>query len=172
MKKLITPLTLKDLMGIKAGEKVLLSGTIYTARDAAQKRLLAEKTFPSFLKNQILYYAGPAPAPKGFACGSIGPTTSSRMDAYTPAILEKSNFIMLIGKGQRGKAVKEAMVGKAVYMAAVGGAGALAAQCVKRCEAVLYPDLGAEAVYKLEIEDFPLFTAIDWEGNDIYDRKK
>ncbi|ACC97858.1 Putative fumarate hydratase [Elusimicrobium minutum Pei191] len=171
MIKLKTPLTVKDLKKIKTGDSVLLSGVIYTARDKAHKQLLEEKVFPSFLKGQIVYYAGPAPAPKGKVVGSIGPTTSGRMDKFVKQILSKSDIIATIGKGMLSAEAKEAMVGKAVYFAAMGGAGALIAQCVKKCECVLYKDLGAEAIYKLEVENMPLIMAFDLYGSDIFWRK-
>ncbi|WP_428897542.1 fumarate hydratase subunit beta [Parelusimicrobium proximum] len=168
MIKLKTPLTLKDLSGLKAGDEVLLTGTIYTARDAAHKKLLAEKEAPPFLKGAVLYYAGPSPAPKGRPSGSIGPTTSARMDKYTPQMLEKTGIIAIIGKGGRSEGVLKAMRGRAVYMLAVGGAGALIGQTVKKSKAVLYPELGAEAVYELYVEDLPLFTGFDLDGKDIF----
>ncbi len=172
MIKLNTPLTLEQLKTLKMGEQVLLSGTIYTARDAAHKRLLEERVFPAFLKGQIIYYTGPTPTPKGKVTGSIGPTTSGRMDKYTPTLLKKSGIMALIGKGVRSAEVKAAMKGRAVYFAALGGAGALIAKCVKKNEIVLYKDLGAEAVYKLEVENMPLTVALDLEGKDIYKRGK
>lgn len=170
MIKLKTPLTLEQLKPLKAGDQVLLTGTIFTARDAAHKRLNEEKNFPAFLRGQTIYYAGPTPAPPGHVSGSIGPTTSGRMDKYTPTLLKKSGIISLIGKGYRSADVKAAMKGRAVYFAAIGGAGALMAMRVKKNNAVLYKDLGAEAVYKLEVENMPLTVALDLRGGDVYER--
>ncbi|WP_424243931.1 fumarate hydratase subunit beta [Elusimicrobium posterum] len=171
MINLKTPLTLKDFKNLKTGDQVLLTGIIYTARDKAHAKLVTEKKFPDFLKGQIIYYAGPAPAPKGMPVGSIGPTTSGRMDKYTPQILQKSGIIAVIGKGVRSAEVKKAMRSNAIYFAAIGGAGALYAKCVKKCEPVLYKEFGPEAVYKLEVENMPLTVALDLKGNDIYRRE-
>lgn len=171
MIKLNTPLKMSDLKKLKTGDEVLLSGTIYTARDAAHKRLLDKTQNTNFLKGQVLYYTGPTPARKGRAVGSIGPTSSYRMDKYTPALLQKSGIFAIVGKGQRNAEVKKALKGKAVYFAALGGLGALMSERVKKCDVLLYKDLGAEAVYKLEVKDMPLTVALDLAGNDIYERK-
>lgn len=157
---------------LRAGQRVLLSGRIYTARDAAHARmaLALEKgeALPVDLKNEIIYYTGPCPPQPGKVIGSCGPTTSSRMDAYTPLLLE-NGLIGMIGKGDRGDAVIEAMRRcGAVYFAATGGAGALLSRCVTQCTCVAYEDLGTEAVYRLHIKDFPLIVAIDAAGNNLY----
>ncbi|MDR0291924.1 MAG: FumA C-terminus/TtdB family hydratase beta subunit [Elusimicrobium sp.] len=170
--KLKTPLTLADLKKLKTGDNVLLSGVIYTARDKAHAKLLSEKTMPAWLKGAIIYYCGPTPPPPGAVTGSLGPTTSGRMDKFTPQMLSKSGIIATIGKGGRADAVKTAMRGRAVYFAATGGAGALLAQTVKKFECIMYPELGAEAVYKLEVENMPLTVALDLKGKDIYRRDK
>ena len=171
--KIETPLTEKTALSLNAGDTVLISGTIYTARDAAHKNLIEliqlEKPLPIELKDQIIYYVGPAPAKPGEIIGSAGPTTSSRMDAYTPALLEKTGLRGMIGKGYRSKSVFEAIEQhKAVYFAAIGGAGALLASCIKSCEVVAYPELGSEAIHKLEVENFPVLVTIDCRGRDMY----
>lgn len=170
--KLKTPLTQEDFSSLRAGDMVRLTGAIYTARDAAHKRMLEEygKTgnLPIDMKNQIIYYAGPAPAKPGDPIGSAGPTTSGRMDAYAPKLMELGLRCM-IGKGERNSAVIESMKKNgAVYLGATGGAGALIAGCVKESEVVAYPDLGAEAIHKLYVEDFPLVVIIDSLGNNMY----
>ena len=172
MKRLKTPLTLADLKKIKTGDNILLSGVIYTARDKAHAKLLNEKKMPSWLKGAVIYYCGPTPAPPGAVTGSLGPTTSGRMDKFTPQMLSKSGIIAAIGKGSRSEAVKTAMRGRAVYFAATGGAGALLAQTVKKFKCKMYAELGAEAVYELVVENMPLTVALDLEGNDIYRRDK
>jgi fumarate hydratase subunit beta len=149
----------------------LLTGVLFTARDAAHKRLLEEKDL-SFLKGQVLYYAGPAPAPKGRASGSAGPTTSGRMDKYTPALVQKSGIIGIVGKGPRDAATKRALKDKTVYFAALGGCGAFMGERILKCEPFLYADLGAEAVYRMEVKDMPLTVALDFNGKDIYERSK
>ena len=169
-----TPLTEKVARGLKAGDSVLITGTIYTARDAAHKRLLdaLDKggTLPVDLKNQIIYYAGPAPAPPGKPIGSVGPTTSYRMDSFAPKTIELG-LKGMIGKGPRGKEVVDAMKKHgAVYFAAVGGAGALLAKCVRGARVVAYEDLGAEAIRELKVEKFPAIVAIDSNGNNLYER--
>jgi fumarate hydratase subunit beta len=168
-----TPLAQDEIEKLNAGDRVLLSGTIYTGRDAAHKRLsllLKEgKPLPFDVSGQIIYYVGPTPAKPGFALGSAGPTTSSRMDIYTPALLAKG-LKGMIGKGDRGRIVIEAMRKyKAVYFAAIGGLGALMSEKVRSAEIVAYPDLGTEAIRKLEIVEFPLIVAIDWVGNNLYE---
>lgn len=156
---------------LRAGERVLLSGTVYTSRDAAHKRITAllddGKETPYPLKNAVVYYAGPTPTPPGMAIGSCGPTTSGRMDPYTPRFLDLGLKCM-IGKGKRSDAVVEAMRRNgAVYLCAIGGVGALAAKCIKKCTVIAFEDLGCESVKRLEIEDFPLIVAIDAEGGNI-----
>ncbi|MGB2578719.1 fumarate hydratase subunit beta [Elusimicrobium simillimum] len=170
MKKLNTPLTLEALKKLKTGDDVLLTGTIYTARDKAHAKLLEDKQKYPFLRGAVIYYCGPAPTPKGKIVGSMGPTTSGRMDKFTPKLTQKNGIIATIGKGPRGEGVKTAIKGRAVYFAALGGAGALLASKVTKAECVLYPELGAEAVYKLEVCDMPLKVALDLDGNDIYGR--
>ncbi len=159
---------------LHAGDRVLLSGTIYTARDAAHKRIFAllddGKEPPFTLKGSCVYYAGPTPTPKGMAIGSCGPTTSSRMDVFAPRLLDLGMKCM-IGKGQRSQAVVDAIQRNgAVYLCAVGGAGALAAKSVKSLEVIAFEDLGCESVKRLEIEDFPLLVAIDCHGGNLFER--
>lgn len=173
MKKIITtPLTDEVVERLKIGDQVYISGTIYTARDAAHKRLVeliqGGEKLPLDLDGQIIFYAGPSPTKPGAAIGSIGPTTSYRMDAYTPILL-KNGLKGMIGKGSRSKEVVNAMVQyKSVYFAAIGGAAALAAQRVKKSEIIAYPELGAEAIRKLEVEDFPVTVVNDIRGGDLY----
>ncbi|MFO8192280.1 MAG: Fe-S-containing hydro-lyase [Bacillota bacterium] len=172
IKKIKAPLTDKDVTALKAGDNVLISGIIYAARDAAHKRLVElmskNEPLPLDLQGQIIYYVGPAPAKPGQAIGSAGPTTSGRMDAYTPQMLEHG-MKACIGKGKRDQAVKDALVKyKGVYMAAVGGAGALLSKRIKKSEVVAYPELGAEAIRRLEVEDFPATVINDVNGNDLY----
>lgn len=154
------------------GDYVYLTGTIYAARDAAHQRMIQalEKGEPLPLdwKGQVVYYMGPSPAKEGRPIGSAGPTTSGRMDRYTPALLDLG-MIGMIGKGKRTPAVKEAVIRNgAVYFAAVGGAGALLSQCIKSSEVIAYDDLGAEAIRKLEVENFPVIVVMDASGNDLY----
>ena len=170
--RLKTPLTDGDVEKLKAGDKVLITGVIYTGRDAAHKRLtdlLKEgKPLPVDLKGQIIYYVGPAPAKPGHSIGSAGPTTSGRMDAYSPKLME-IGLKGMIGKGMRKKEVIEAMMKyKAVYLAATGGAGALLAKSVKKAQIVAYEDLGPEAINRLEVVDFPAIVVNDTKGNDLY----
>jgi len=170
--RLKTPLTDKDVEGLKIGDRVLINGVIFTGRDAAHKRLsdlLREgKELPFDIRGQIIYYVGPTPAKPGQVFGSAGPTTSYRMDAYAPALIEKG-LKGMIGKGMRSDAVKEAMKKhQAVYFAATGGAGALLAKKVKRAEVVAYEDLGPEAIRRLEVEDLPVIVINDVRGNDLY----
>jgi len=170
--RLKTPLTDGDVEKLKAGDKVLITGVIYTGRDAAHKRLtdlLKEgKPLPVDFKGQIIYYVGPAPAKPGHAIGSAGPTTSGRMDAYSPKMME-IGLKGMIGKGMRKKEVIEAMKKyKAVYLAATGGAGALLAKSVKKAQIVAYEDLGPEAINRLEVVDFPAIVVNDTKGNDLY----
>jgi len=167
-----TPLRNEEVEKLKRGDRVLISGVVYTGRDAAHKRLIdllkAGKDLPFDIRGQIIYYVGPAPAKPGQILGSAGPTTSYRMDAYSPALIEKG-LKGMIGKGMRSEAVKEAMKKyKAVYFAATGGAGALLAKRVKKVEIVAYEDLGPEAIRRLEVEDFPVIVVNDVRGNDLY----
>jgi len=161
------------LRSLRAGDKVLLSGVVYTARDAAHKRLInaldRRDELPVNLKNQFIYYVGPAPAKPGRECGSAGPTTSGRVDDYTPKLLDLG-LKGMIGKGFRNKAVVESMKKNgAVYFAAVGGAAALIARSIKKAEVVCYDDLGTEAIHKFTIENFPAIVAIDSMGNNLYE---
>ena len=170
--RLKTPLRNEEVEKLKRGDRVLISGVVYTGRDAAHKRLIdllkAGKDLPFDIRGQIIYYVGPAPAKPGQILGSAGPTTSYRMDAYSPALIEKG-LKGMIGKGMRSEAVKEAMKKyKAVYFAATGGAGALLAKRVKKAEIVAYEDLGPEAIRRLEVEDLPVIVVNDVRGNDLY----
>lgn len=169
---IITPLTQDKARALKAGDFVLITGTIYTARDAAHKRMVeslaAGETLPVDFTDQIIYYVGPAPAQPGQAIGSAGPTTSGRMDAYTPRILEQG-LRGMIGKGYRSPEVVEAMKQHgAVYFAATGGAAALIAKTIKKYEPVAYEDLGPEALARLTVENFPAIVVIDSEGRNFY----
>ena len=170
--KLTTPVTREDLAPLKAGDTVLLSGTVYTARDAAHKRMMerldAGEALPFPVEGSALYYVGPTPERPGEVIGSAGPTTSGRMDAYSPRLLDLGQAVM-IGKGARNQAVKEAVVRNgAVYLAALGGAGALMAACVRELEVICWEDLGCEAVRRLEVEDMPLTVILDPHGGDLY----
>lgn len=169
-----TPLS--DTDKLKAGDKVLISGVLYTARDAAHKRFIElisqKKELPFDIKGQVIYYTGPTPARPGTVIGSCGPTTSYRMDAYTPQLLERG-LAGMIGKGGRGKEVIEAIKRyKAVYFLAVGGAGALFSKSIKKAEVIAFPELGPEAVIRLEAENFPAIVAIDSRGGDIFNRNQ
>ncbi len=170
--RITTPLTDKVIKSLKTGDKVLISGVVYTARDAAHKRLVEaikdKEKLPFNLKGQIIYFTGPTPAPPGMVIGSAGPTTSSRMDAFSP-ILIKKGLKAMIGKGPRSKAVIDAIKKyKAVYFAAVGGAAALLSKRIKKAEIIAYEELGTEAIRRLEIEDFPVIVVNDVYGNDLY----
>ena len=172
-KRISAPLTDADVMALKAGDNVLITGVIYAARDAAHKKLveLIEKkeALPFDLSGQIIYYVGPSPAKSGQAIGSAGPTTSGRMDAYTPKILE-NGLKAVIGKGSRNAATVQALKDyKAIYLAATGGAGALLAKTIKEAEIVAYPELGPEAIHRLVVEDFPATVINDVYGNDLYE---
>ncbi len=174
MKKLTLPLTDEQIKTLRAGESVLLSGTMITGRDAAHKRLfeLAEKgeSLPVDIKGETIYYVGPAPAKPGYAVGPAGPTSSYRMDKYAPTLLDMG-LKGMVGKGRRNDEVKEAIVrNRAVYFAAIGGAAALIAKSIKKTEPVCYEDLGTESIRRYYVEDFPCVVAIDCEGNDVYDR--
>ena len=158
---------------MQAGDYVYLSGTIYSARDAAHKRMyetmLEGKDIPMDLTENVIYYLGPTPAKEGQVIGSAGPTTSSRMDKYTPLLLE-NGLSGMIGKGKRSQEVIDAIVkNKAVYFAAVGGAGALLSKCIKKSEVIAYDDLGTEAIRKMEVENFPVIVVIDSEGHNLYE---
>lgn len=170
---LTPPLSEAALRELKAGDKVYISGTIFTARDTAHKRLCAllaaGEELPFDLKGQIIYYAGPAPTKPGQAIGSVGPTSSYRMDAYAPTLIREAGLKGMIGKGKRGDEVKKAMVEDcAVYFGATGGAAALLGKCVKKAEIILYPELGPEAVRRLTVEKFPVTVINDVHGNDLY----
>ena len=167
-----TPLKNGDIEKLKAGDKVTLSGVVYTARDAAHKRLVdlieAGKELPMPIEGQVIYYVGPAPTPPGKAIGSAGPTTSYRMDTYTPILLEHG-LKGMIGKGERSGLVEESMKkNTAVYFAATGGAAALISKRIIKAEVIAYEDLGAEAIRRLEVKDFPLIVAQDCHGGNIY----
>ena len=170
--KLTTPVTREDLAPLRAGDTVLLSGVVYTARDAAHKRMMElldkGEPLPFPVEGSALYYVGPTPERPGEVIGSAGPTTSGRMDAYSPRLLDLGQAIM-IGKGARNQAVKDTVVRNgAVYRAALGGAGALMAASVKKLEIICWEDLGCEAVRRLEVEDMPLTVILDAHGGDLY----
>ena len=171
--RITAPLTRETVRTLKAGDSCLISGVIYTARDAAHKRLceLIEqgKELPLDIKNSIIYFVGPTPAKPGEAIGSAGPTTSYRMDAYSPMLIALGQTGM-IGKGKRSQEVINAMKEHgAVYFGAIGGCGALLSQCIKKAEVIAYDDLGAEAIRRLEVESFPVVVIIDSEGNNLYE---
>ncbi len=175
-RRITPPLTDDDVSLLKIGDKVLITGYIYTARDAAHKRLVElikkDESLPFDIKGQIIYYVGPTPAKPGYVIGSAGPTTSYRMDPYTPPLLELG-LKGMIGKGQRGKEVREAMKKyRAVYFEAVGGAGALLSRKIKSVEVIAYEDLGTEAIRKLYVEDFPVIVANDIYGSDLFTEGK
>lgn len=168
-----SPIDKERAKELRAGDYVYLTGTIYTARDAAHKRmdeaLERGEELPLEMRNNVIYYMGPSPAREGRPIGSAGPTTASRMDKYAPALLDLG-LTGMIGKGKRSEAVKEAIVRNvAVYFAAVGGAGALLAGSIKASEVIAYDDLGTEAVRKLEVENFPVIVVIDSTGQDLYE---
>jgi len=170
--RLKTPLTDEDADKLKIGDKVLITGVIYTGRDSAHKRMIdlvnQGKELPMDVKGQIIYYVGPTPARPGKPIGSAGPTTSYRMDAYAPKMMEKGMKGM-IGKGNRAPEVIEAMKKyKAIYFGATGGAGAVLARSIKKATVVAYEDLGPEAIHRLEVEDFPAVVINDTKGNDLY----
>ena len=171
--KITAPMSQEVARSLKAGDSCLISGVIYTARDAAHKRLCelvaAGKELPFPVKDSIIYFVGPTPAKPGQAIGSAGPTTSYRMDAYSPTMIACGQTGM-IGKGKRGPEVVAAMKEHgAVYFGAIGGCGALLSKCIKKAEVVAYEDLGAEAIRRLEVEDFPAIVIIDSEGNNLYE---
>lgn len=171
-----TPLDEKTVESLEAGDQVFISGVIYSARDSAHKRMVEAldkgEKLPFDIKNQIVYYMGPSPAKPGHAIGSAGPTTSGRMDVYSPRLMSVG-LKGMIGKGNRAQAVKDAMKKyKAVYCAAIGGAGALISKSIKKSELVAYEDLGAEAILRLEVENFPATVINDVHGNDLYEQGK
>ena len=172
--KITAPTTIYELSSLRAGDRVEISGTILTGRDAAHKRLCelidAKKSLPVDLKNQIIYFVGPSPAKPNKIIGSAGPTTSYRMDAYSPMLMEKGGLLGMIGKGNRNKGVVDSMKKcGAVYFAATGGAAALIARSIKKTTVLCYEDLGTEAIRELEVVDFPLIVAIDSLGNNLYE---
>ncbi|MGN0435551.1 MAG: Fe-S-containing hydro-lyase [Wujia sp.] len=184
-KKIIkVPFSKEEVTKLKAGDYVYITGIIYSARDAAHKRMFdtlveaetkagkaldTKDVLPLDLKDNVIYYLGPTPAREGQVIGSAGPTTSSRMDKYTPLLLDRG-LNGMIGKGKRSKEVIDAIVrNKAVYFAAVGGAGALLSKCIKESEVIAYDDLGTEAIRKMKVEDFPVIVVIDSEGNNLYE---
>ncbi len=172
---LTTPLTKEKLAGLKAGDSVLISGEIYTARDAAHKRMIEAlekgEELPFTIRDQVIYYAGPTPAKPGQVIGSCGPTTSGRMDAYAPTLL-RLGLTGMIGKGIRSQAVLDAMQESgAVYFGAIGGAGALIAKSVIASQTVAYEDLGTEAIRKLTVKDFPAVVIIDQQGKNLYEER-
>ncbi len=171
--RITPPLSDKEARRLTAGQQVGITGVIYTARDAAHKRLVdllkEGGELPVNLNGQLIYFTGPTPARPGMALGSAGPTTSYRMDAYSPLLIQKSGLKGMIGKGNRGDKVVDAMKKHgAVYFAAIGGAGALIAKCIRSAKVVAYPELGPEAIHRLEVENFPVIVAIDSKGNNLY----
>ena len=172
MKKLTLPLRQEEIENLRAGESVSLSGTLLTGRDCAHKRICEMldrgEPLPFPLRGETIYYAGPCPAPAGKACGSCGPTTSARMDAYAPRLLELG-LKGMVGKGERSEEVRAAIANtRAVYFAAIGGAGALYGNAVCKSELIAFPDLLSEAVYRFTVKDFPCIVAIDCRGETIY----
>jgi len=167
------PISKEDARSLKSGDYVYLTGTIYTARDAAHKRMQetldCSESLPMPIEQNVIYYMGPSPAREGRPIGSAGPTTASRMDKYAPNLLNLGLGAM-IGKGKRNQEVKDSIVKNgAVYFAAIGGAGALLSKCIVSSEVIAYEDLGAEAIRKLEVKDFPVVVVIDSNGNDLYE---
>ena len=172
-KHIITPITEKITKSLHSGDYVYITGDIYVARDAAHKRMIealnCEEKLPIDIKDSTIYYMGPSPAREGRPIGSAGPTTATRMDKYAPTLLDLGEKAM-IGKGKRSKEVIDAIIrNNAVYFAAVGGAGALLSKCIKKSEVICYDDLGAEAIRKIYVEDFPVIVVIDREGNNLYE---
>lgn len=168
-----TPFTKEEVKKLKTGDYLYLSGTVYTSRDAAHKRMEEAinrgEALPFDIKGNIIYYMGPSPAREGRPIGSAGPTTASRMDKYTKKLLDLG-MMGMIGKGKRTEEVRQAIVTNgAVYLAAVGGAGALLSKCIKKSEIIAYEDLGTEAIRRLEVENFPVVVIIDSEGNNLYE---
>jgi fumarate hydratase subunit beta len=176
MIKLTTPLTTEKVLSLKAGDEVYISGIMYTSRDAGHKKITEQiikgEELPFDIKNSIIYYVGPSPAREGHVIGSAGPTTSYRMDDYTPLLLELG-LKGMVGKGERNQSVIDAMKKhKAIYFGAVGGAGALLASCIKSSKLIAYEELGPEALCELEVIDFPVIVIIDSEGNNMYISEK
>ena len=172
-KRIQAPISREVIKELQAGDYVYITGTIYTARDAAHKRMQetldAGKELPMEIQGTVIYYMGPSPAREGRPIGSAGPTTSSRMDKYAPGLLDMGLGAM-IGKGKRNQAVLDSIVkNKAVYFAAVGGAGALLSKCIVKSDVIAYEDLGAEAIRKLEVVDFPAIVVVDSQGNNLYE---
>ena len=168
-----TPITEEITSDLKSGDYVYITGTMYVARDAAHKRMIETlekgENLPIEIKDSTIYYMGPSPAREGRPIGSAGPTTATRMDKYAPTLLDMGQKAM-IGKGKRSKEVADAIIrNKAVYFAAVGGAGALLSKCITKSEVVCYEDLGAEAILKIEVKDFPVIVIIDSQGNNFYE---
>lgn len=173
-KHIQAPLNREEIKNLKSGDYVYITGTIYTARDAAHKRMYEAlqngKQLPIDVENQIIYYMGPSPAREGRPIGSAGPTTSSRMDKYAPSLLDLK-LAGMIGKGKRNQEVIDAIKrNDAIYFAAVGGAGALLSKCILESEVVAYDDLGTEAILKLTVKDFPVIVVIDSEGENLYEK--
>ena len=170
---ILAPISKEEIAKLQAGDYVYITGTIYTARDAAHKRMQETlergEALPIELESNLIYYMGPSPAREGRPIGSAGPTTSSRMDKYAPTLMELG-LAGMIGKGKRSQAVMDAIVrNKAVYFAAVGGAGALLSKSILKSEVVAYDDLGTEAIRKLEVKDFPVIVVVDKDGNNLYE---
>ena len=173
-RKIQLPITKETAASLKAGDYVYLTGVMFSARDAAHKRMTEAldrgEELPIDIKDQTIYYLGPSPAAPGQVIGSAGPTTSGRMDRYTPRLLNLG-MTGMIGKGRRTDEVKASIIkNSAVYLAAVGGAGALLSKCIKKADVVAYEDLGAEAIYRLEVEDFPAVVVMDNKGNNVYEQ--
>ena len=173
-KHIMAPFIKEEIINLKSGDYVYVTGTIYSARDAAHKRMIETlergEELPLPLQDNVIYYMGPSPARQGQAIGSAGPTTASRMDKYTPVLLDLG-LRGMIGKGKRSAEVKATMVkNKAIYLAAVGGAGALLSKCIIKSEIIAYEDLGTEAIRKMEVKDFPAVVVIDTQGNDLYEQ--
>lgn len=171
--KIKTPMSPETARSLRAGDNVEITGVIYTSRDAAHKRFVEAldrgEQLPADFKDAVIYFAGPAPAKPGAPIGSVGPTTSYRMDPYSPRMIREAGLTGMIGKGRRSDEVVEAMKEcGAVYFGAIGGCAALLAKCVKKAEVIAYDDLGAEALRRLEVEDLPVTVIIDAEGNDLY----
>ena len=172
-KYISAPFKSEEMKDLKSGDYVYITGTIYTSRDAAHKRMYEalerKEDLPLNMENNVIYYMGPSPAREGRPIGSAGPTTASRMDKYAPSLLDLG-LKGMIGKGKRSKEVQDAIVrNEAVYFAAVGGAGALLSKCIKKSEVIAYDDLGTEAIRKLEVENFPVIVVIDAKGNNLYE---
>ena len=172
-KYISAPFKSEEIKDLKSGDYVYITGTIYTARDAAHKRMYEalerKEELPLSMENNVIYYMGPSPAREGRPIGSAGPTTASRMDKYAPSLLDLG-LKGMIGKGKRSKEVQDAIIrNQAVYFAAVGGAGALLSKCIKKSEVIAYDDLGTEAIRKLEVENFPVIVVIDAQGNNLYE---